>query len=102
MPDDVVWLTYEALAERLGLEKESARQRARRGMWARRKDNLGRLTVAVPLDVLEAPADALHEPRPDALQGEGDTLHDAEHDADASRYMNRYIVKIELALETAQ
>jgi hypothetical protein len=102
MSDEVVWLTYEALAERLGIEKESARQRARRGVWARRKDNLGRLTVAVPGDVLEAPADALHEPRPDALQGEGDTLHDAAHDADTSRYMSRYINKIEQALESAQ
>jgi hypothetical protein len=98
MSDEVVWMTYEALAERLGIEKESARQRARRGMWARRKDNAGRLTVAVPIEVLEAPPEARHEPLPD----EEDALHDTRHEADETRYLNRYVEKIEQALEAAQ
>src|SRR5215208_559170 len=91
MPDEVIWLTYDGLAERLGIEKESARQRARRGLWARRKDNLGRITVAVPADLLESQTEALRDTPTDALQ-----------EAAENRYLNRYVEKIEQALEVAQ
>ncbi len=97
MSDEVVWMTYETLAERLGIEKESARQRARRGMWARRKDNAGRLTVAVPVELLEAP-EPLHDVRQEPLPDDEDALHEA----DENRYLNRYVEKIEQALEAAQ
>src|SRR5215207_2150671 len=96
MPDEVIWLTYDGLAERLGIEKESARQRARRGMWARRKDNLGRITVAVPADLLESQTDALRDTPTEAIQ---DPLPDALHEAVENRYLNRYVEKIEQALE---
>jgi chromosome segregation ATPase len=102
MSDEVVWMTYEALAERLGIEKESARQRARRGMWARRKDNAGRLTVGVPVDLLEAPPEALRDTRHEPLPDEGNALHDTRHEADENRYLNRYVEKIEQALELSQ
>jgi hypothetical protein len=49
---DVLWMDYDTLAERLGIERESARQRAKRGQWARRKDNMGRMQVGVPAEVL--------------------------------------------------
>jgi chromosome segregation ATPase len=99
MPDEVIWLTYDGLAERLGIEKESARQRARRGLWARRKDNLGRITVAVPADLLESQTEALRDTPTEALQ---DPLPDALHEAVENRYLNRYVEKIEQALEVAQ
>lgn len=99
MNDEVIWLTYDVLAERLGIERESARQRARRGMWARRKDNTGRLTVAVPIEVLETQPEPLPVARSDALPDEGDADHVALHDADTNRYLKRYIERIEHALE---
>ena len=43
---DVIWMDYDTLAERLGIERESARQRAKRGQWARRKDNMGKYKSA--------------------------------------------------------
>jgi hypothetical protein len=35
----VVWLTYDELAERLGIERESARQHVKRKHWARQRGN---------------------------------------------------------------
>jgi hypothetical protein len=99
MNDEVIWLTYDALAERLGIERESARQRARRGMWARRKDNAGRLTVAVPVELLGTPPEPLPVARSDALRAEGDADHVALHGTDTNRYLNRYIETVEQALE---
>src|SRR4051812_11129450 len=49
---EVIWMDYDTLAERLGIERESARQRAKRGHWGRRKDNLGKMQVGVPAEVL--------------------------------------------------
>ena len=49
---DVIWMDYDQLAERLGIERASARQRAKRGQWARRKDNMGRMQVGVPTEAL--------------------------------------------------
>ena len=49
---EVIWMDYDTLAERLGIERESARQRAKRGHWARRKDNIGKMQVGVPAEVL--------------------------------------------------
>src|SRR4051794_26057431 len=98
MNDEVIWLTYDALAERLGIERESARQRARRGMWARRKDNAGRLTVAVPVEVVETTPEQLPVARLDPLLDEGEAGRVALHDTDVTRYLNRYIETM-IALE---
>src|SRR4051794_8505756 len=102
MNDEVIWLTYDALAERLGIERESARQRARRGMWARRKDNAGRLTVAVPVEVVETAPEPLPVARPDPLLDEGEAGRVALHDTDVTRYLNRYIDTMEQALKEAK
>jgi hypothetical protein len=99
MNDEVIWLTYDAVAERLGIERESARQRARRGMWARRKDNAGRLTVAVPVEVMETTPEPLSVARPDPLLKEGEAGRVALHDAGTTRYLNRYIETMEQALQ---
>src|SRR3954451_17495547 len=102
MNDEVIWLTYDALAERLGIERESARQRARRGMWARRKDNAGRLTVAVPAELVETTPEPLPIARPNPLLNEDDADHVTLHVADTTRYLNRYIETIEQALQKAK
>src|SRR3954454_16901245 len=99
MNDEVIWLTYDALAERLGIERESARQRARRGMWARRKANSGRLTVAVPVEVVETTPEPLPVARPNPLLDEDDADHVALHATDTTRDLNRYIETIEQALQ---
>jgi hypothetical protein len=88
---DVIWMDYDTLAERLGIERESARQRAKRGQWARRKDNAGKMQVGVPAEVLEAPPE-----RP------ADRDHGRGPEPDANAVLNRHIERLELALEAAQ
>ena len=87
-------MDYDTLAERLGIERESARQRAKRGQWARRKDNMGRMQVGVPAEVLEAP-----------LERPPDRGHQHDHEpvvtADTNAILTRHIERLELALKVA-
>jgi chromosome segregation ATPase len=92
---DVIWMDYDQLAERLGIEHASARQRAKRGQWARRKDNMGRMQVGVPAEVLEAPPERVRERSP-----EGD--HERVLGADMSAFIARQIERLEAAVEAAQ
>ena len=45
MSDNVVWVTYDELADRLGIERESARQQVKRKKWGRRPGNDGNKTI---------------------------------------------------------
>ena len=92
---DVIWMDYDTLAERLGIERESARQRAKRGQWARRKDNTGKMQVGVPAEVLEAPPERLSE-RP------SDRVHEPDANADVNAVLTRHIERLEQALQAAQ
>ena len=49
---DFTWMTYQDLAEFLGMKTESARRRAQREDWPRQLGNDGRTRVAVPGDVI--------------------------------------------------
>jgi hypothetical protein len=54
---DVEWLSYSALAERLGISREGARIKAVRARWTKTTDpasNDGGVLVAVPKTVLDA------------------------------------------------
>ncbi|MBO1023009.1 hypothetical protein IPV08_23930 [Methylobacterium sp. SD274] len=51
--DAVTWLSYDELADRLGIERESARQQVKRKRWARQPGNDGKIRIGVPDDVLE-------------------------------------------------
>jgi hypothetical protein len=54
-------MTYDEVAEALGIARESARQLVIRKHWARRKGNDGRARIAVPEEALPippAPSDA--------------------------------------------
>lgn len=51
--DAVTWLTYDGLADHLGIERESARQQVKRQRWARRPGNDGKVRIGVPEDLLE-------------------------------------------------
>jgi hypothetical protein len=96
---DVIWMDYDTLAERLGIERESARQRAKRGQWARRKDNMGKMQVGVPAEVLESPLERPAERPPDRGRE-----HDHEPDSttDMSAVLTRHIERQELAHKAVQ
>ena len=96
----IEWMDYDTLARRFGIERESARQKAKRGRWARRRDNAGGWQVGVPVEVLQE-----HPVRDHAT---GDRDHDRVQD-DANAEMNadviaftRHIERLEQALEAAQ
>src|SRR3954454_5224358 len=92
---DVIWMDYDTLAERLGIERESARQRAKRGQWARRKDNMGKMQVGVPAEVLETPLERPAECPPDCH-------HEPAATADMTAVLTRHIERLELALKAVQ
>src|SRR5215217_4951764 len=92
---DVIWMDYDQLAERLGIERASARQRAKRGQWARRKDNMGRMQVGVPTEALEPPPERIRERPP-----EGD--HERVLGVNISAFIARQIERLEAAVEAAQ
>ncbi|RZK44735.1 MAG: hypothetical protein EOO61_02695, partial [Hymenobacter sp.] len=48
------WLTYQDLAERLGVSPEAARQKAIRGRWPRRTANDGKAQVRVDVQDVKA------------------------------------------------
>ena len=48
------WLTYQDLAERLGVSPEAARQKAIRGRWPRRTANDGKAQVRVDVEDVKA------------------------------------------------
>lgn len=74
------WLTYDDMAEALGITPDSARRLATRHKWPRRPGNDGRALVAVPEERLERP----HEPRAEAAPDDaGDDVPDAGRDARA-------------------
>ena len=96
---ETVWITYDDLAERLGIERESARQRAKRGRWPRRRDNAGRMQVGVPAEALEAFPERGHEPRAERDHEPG---HEPPANADTNAVLTRHIERLEQALEAAQ
>lgn len=51
---DVRWLTYDEMAQELGIARESARQLAIRKRWPRQKGNDGRARIGVPEDEFTA------------------------------------------------
>ncbi|MCK2057192.1 hypothetical protein J7U37_24210 [Methylobacterium sp. 37f] len=99
--DAVTWLTYDELAERLGIERESARQHVKRKRWARRPGNDGKVRIGVPDEALGERSDA----------GEGETVPVQEpehvpvqppaHDPGVTEVLTRHIERLEVALEAA-
>lgn len=86
--DETILLSYDELAERFGINRESARQLTLRKRWARRKGNDGRARVEVPLDAL--PSVTSDAPS-----------HDTSDDTDVARVLTRHIERLEEALENA-
>jgi hypothetical protein len=53
--DSAQWMTYAALAERLGTTSEAIRARAIRGAWRRQSGNDGKTLVLPPSEILHTP-----------------------------------------------
>ena len=77
---DTVWLTYDELAERLGIGRESARRLVLRKHWAKRKGNDGKARIGVPSEVMSRDGPR-QDPRPATGQDPRPaTGQDARHD----------------------
>ena len=48
MENESDWLTYAEVGERLGISKEAARQRAKRGRWEKTRGNDGKPRIRLP------------------------------------------------------
>ena len=57
----IEWMDYDTLARRFGIERESARQKAKRGRWARRRDNAGGRQVGVRANGLQQQLDTARD-----------------------------------------
>ncbi len=102
--DDVVWLSYADLAARLGIGHESARQKVKRGRWARRKDNTGTVMIGVPVDVLQAHDERKRTPEQDPDHDPGQGNDDPEQDLDrapdhVAAVLTSHINRLERELE---
>src|ERR1700712_5219447 len=92
--DEVVWLTYDELAERLGIERESARQHVKRKRWARRPGNDGKVRIGVPEEVLSSGSEG------DTVAGT-DPVQPPAHDPGGPAAPPRHIERLEEQLEAA-
>jgi len=59
---DVRWLTYDEMAEALGIGRESARVLTKRKRWPRRAGNDGKARIGVPEDEITARSDPPSDP----------------------------------------
>jgi len=64
--DGVRWLTYDEMAEALGIGRESARVLTQRKRWSRRAGNDGKARIGVPDEEIAARNDAPNGARSDA------------------------------------
>lgn len=104
--DPVTWLTYDELADRLGIERESARTLVKRKRWARQTGNDGKARIGVPNDALEArdaPGDDLsddpvHVPPTDPEQPPAPT---PDHVPVVVGVLTRHIERLEAQMEAA-
>lgn len=105
--DPVTWLTYDELAERLGIERESARTLVKRKRWARQPGNDGRVRIGVPDECLEARdvpgteagADPAHVPEVDPVHPPAPP---PDHVPVVVEVLTRHVERLEAALEAAQ
>ena len=87
MTDETILLSYDELGERLGIERESARQLVLRKRWDRRKGNDGKARIAVPLDAL--PADTSN-----------DTASITSENTSVITVLTRHIGRLEQAIDS--
>jgi hypothetical protein len=93
-----VWLTYDELAERLGIERESARQHVKRKLWARQKGNDGKVRIGVPEEVLSAKSEPDTEGGTEPVQA---PVQPPVQDPGVTVVLTRHIERLEAQLEEA-
>jgi hypothetical protein len=93
-----VWLTYDELAERLGIERESARQHVKRKHWARQRGNDGKVRIGVPEEVLSARSEPDTEGGTDPVQA---PVQPPVQDPGVTAVLTRHIERLEAQLEEA-
>lgn len=100
MDDEFALLTYDEIAERFGIARESARQLVIRKRWGRRKGNDGRARIEVPFDAL--PSSTSVRPSESTVDDTSDEAFDMTSDlAELTRTLNRHIERLEQALATS-
>lgn len=93
-----VWLTYDELAERLGIERESARQHVKRKHWARQRGNDGKVRIGVPEEVLNARSEPDTEGGTEPVQA---PVQLPVQDPGVTAVLTRHIERLETQLEEA-
>jgi hypothetical protein len=93
-----VWLTYDELAERLGIERESARQHVKRKHWARQKGNDGKVRIGIPEEVLSVRSEPGVEGGTEPVQAPVQPL---VQDPGVTVVLTRHIERLEAQLEEA-
>src|SRR3954468_18208518 len=93
---DTKSLSYDELANLLGIERESARHLAFRRRWRRTKGNDGKARVEVPLGALPQPNSPISASPATITDTPTDTITGSE------AILTRHIERLEEALEAAQ
>jgi hypothetical protein len=93
-----VWLTYDELAERLGIERESARQHVKRKHWSRQRGNDGKVRIGVPEEVLSAKSEPDTEGGSEPVQA---PVQPPVQDPGVTVVLTRHIERLEAQLEEA-
>src|ERR671911_5601 len=93
-----VWLTYDELAERLGIERESARQHVKRKHWSRQRGNDGKVRIGVPEEVLSAKSEPDTEGGTEPVQA---PAQPPVQDPGVTVVLTRHIERLEAQLEEA-
>lgn len=102
MNDDVVWLTYDELADRLGIERESARTLVKRKRWGRQPGNDGKVRIGVPVDHLGPGTAPGTDPGTDPGSDPGtDPVHVPDHVPAVLEVLTRHVERLEGQLEAA-
>jgi hypothetical protein len=97
----VEWLTYDELADRLGIGRESARTLVKRKRWARQPGNDGRARIGVPLEEIAARGDQAPERSPER-PGEPVPERPGEQTGAVLAVLTRHIERLESLLADAQ
>ena len=103
---EVQWLTYDELAERLGIGRESARTLVKRKRWARQTGNDGRARIGLPVEELEARSESAaraeqEQDQPGEQAGDRSLDRASEHSPEVMAVLTRHIERLEAQLEEA-
>jgi hypothetical protein len=97
---DVEWLTYDEIAERLGMGRESARTLVKRKRWARQQGNDGRARIGVPVEEIASRQEQSGERSPERPE-EQSPERSEERTGEVLAVLTRHIERLEAQLDEA-